>query len=120
MSQVLNTALLNDIRQVLMTARQSIVQTVNSAMVQTYWQIGRLIVEDEQQGQRRAEYGKQQLEQLAKILQAEFGKGFDARNLRSMRQFYLTHPIWNAVSTKLSWTHYRFYGFLSLWLSYEL
>lgn len=107
MSQILNITLLNDIRQVLMTAQQNIVQTVNSAMVQTYWQIGRLIVEDEQQGQRRAEYGKQQLELLAKTLQAEFGKGFDITNLRRMRAFYESFPIRDAVRLELSWTHYR-------------
>lgn len=76
-------------------------------MVQSYWHVGRLIVEDEQQGKARAAYGKQQLAQLAEVLSDEFGKGFDARNLRNMRQFYQTFPIWNAVRTELSWTHYR-------------
>lgn len=75
-------------------------------MVQSYWQIGRLIVEDEQQGQARAEYGKHQLEQLSKLLTAEFGKGFDITNLRHMRRFYLTHPIQETVSLELSWSHY--------------
>jgi len=76
-------------------------------MVQTYWNIGRLIVEDEQNGNNRAEYGKKQLEQIAETLTQEFGKGFDARNLRKMRQFYTTFSKWDSVSTKLSWTHYR-------------
>ncbi|ORU93311.1 MAG: hypothetical protein A6F72_06625 [Cycloclasticus sp. symbiont of Poecilosclerida sp. N] len=76
-------------------------------MVQSYWHVGRLIVEDEQQGKARAAYGKQQLAQLTEVLSDEFGKGFDARNLRNMRQFYQTFPIWNAVRTELSWTHYR-------------
>jgi predicted nuclease of restriction endonuclease-like (RecB) superfamily len=107
MALPIQDSLLSDIRQLLVTARQNLVQTVNSAMVQTYWHIGRLIVEHDQQGQNRALYGKQQLSQLADRLQSEFGKGFDARNLRNMRQFYLSYPIWNAVSTKLSWTHYR-------------
>jgi predicted nuclease of restriction endonuclease-like (RecB) superfamily len=99
--------LLDDIRQLLTTSRLAVAQTVNSAMVLTYWQIGRLIVEYEQQGQVRAEYGKKQLEQLSKTLQTEFGKGFDVSNLRNMRQFYLTFPIHDSVSHKLSWTHYR-------------
>jgi hypothetical protein len=76
-------------------------------MVQTYWHIGRLIVEDEQQGQRRAEYGKQQLEQLSQALRAEYGKGFDVTNLRNMRKFYLMFPIQDAVRLELGWTHYR-------------
>lgn len=67
----------------------------------------RLIVEDEQQGQARAGYGKSLLENLSTSLMAEFGKGFDVRNLRNMRQFYLVFPIRNAVHTELSWTHYR-------------
>lgn len=66
-----------------------------------------MIVEDEQHGEQRAEYGKAQLEQIAKVLTLEFGKGFDARNLRNMRQFYTTYSNWNSVSPKLSWTHYR-------------
>lgn len=76
-------------------------------MVQSYWEIGRLIVEEEQQGASRAAYGKQQLQILSEALTARFGKGFDVRNLRNMRQFYLTFPIRNAVRTELSWTHYR-------------
>jgi len=75
-------------------------------MVQTYWNIGRLIVEDEQQGKERAEYGKKQLEQIAETLTGEFGKGFNVRNLRNMRQFYNTFPIWQSVNAELSWTHY--------------
>jgi predicted nuclease of restriction endonuclease-like (RecB) superfamily len=76
-------------------------------MVQTYWSIGRLIVEDEFKGKERAEYGKRQLETIAKSLTEEFGKGFDARNLRKMRQFYQSFSKWDSVSTELSWTHYR-------------
>jgi predicted nuclease of restriction endonuclease-like (RecB) superfamily len=92
---------------ILQNAQAQVRQSVNSAMVQAYWQVGRLIVEDEQQGQARAEYGKAQLSQLAEKLTTNFGKGFDERNLRNMRRFYQTFPIWNAVRTELSWTHYR-------------
>jgi len=104
---VISQQLLADIRQVLEQARQHVQHAVNAAMVQAYWHVGRLIVEQEQKGAERAEYGKQQLEQLAEVLQSEFGKGFDARNLRNMRAFYRAFPIWNAVRTELSWTHYR-------------
>ena len=76
-------------------------------MVQSYWEIGRLIVEHEQQGSSRAEYGKQQLQQLSHQLTERLGKGFDVRNLRNMRQFYQSFPKRNAVGTELSWTHYR-------------
>ncbi|BDX03469.1 hypothetical protein MACH16_22170 [Marinomonas pontica] len=95
------------ITTVIQLARQHVKQVVNHQMVSTYWEIGRLIVEHEQQGQVRAEYGKQQLQQLSKRLTDEFGKGFDARNLRNMRMFYQQNPIWNAVRPELSWTHYR-------------
>ena len=88
-------------------ARNQVRQSVNSAMVQSYWQIGRLIVEEEQQGENRAAYGKQQLQQLSKQLTERLGKGFDVGNLRNMRQFYITFPIHDAVRSELSWTHYR-------------
>jgi len=74
-------------------------------MVKTYWQVGRLIIEDEQQGEKRATYGQQQLKLLATQLKAEFGKGFNERNLRNMPAFYLQQPIWHSVSTKLTWSH---------------
>ena len=102
-----NRQLLSDIRQIIEQARQQVYQTVNSEMVQAYWHIGRLIVEDEQQGQQRAAYGKQQLQQLSDQLTREFGKGFDASNLRNMRSFYLCFPNRDALRHKLSWTHYR-------------
>ena len=99
--------LLDSIRELLINSRHQLVRAVNTTMVQTYWQIGKIIVEDEQSGKARAEYGRQVLENLAKELQREFGKGFNGRNLRNMRAFYLSFPIWNAVRTELSWTHYR-------------
>jgi predicted nuclease of restriction endonuclease-like (RecB) superfamily len=72
-----------------------------------YWEIGKLIVEDEQAGNPKAAYGKAILKNLARQLSLEFGKGFDERNLNNIRAFYLAFPIWNAVRTELSWTHYR-------------
>lgn len=95
------------ITSVIQQARQQVKQAVNQQMVQAYWHIGRLIVEQEQQGQVRAEYGTQQLNQLSMRLQSEFGKGFDVTNLRNMRQFYLTFPKRDALRLELSWTHYR-------------
>ncbi|MBD1558037.1 DUF1016 domain-containing protein [Vibrio sp. S9_S30] len=101
------TALLANIRQLLAQGRKQVAVAVNTAMVQTYWEIGRLIVEDEQQGQARAEYGKQVLKHLSVSLTQEFGKGFDASNLRNMRLFYLAFPNRDALRHNLSWTHYR-------------
>ena len=88
-------------------ARGQLRQAVNSIIVQSYWEIGRLIVEDEQQGESRAEYGKQQLQQLSQQLTERLGKGFDIRNLRKMRTFYQAFPIRDALRLELSWTHYR-------------
>lgn len=76
-------------------------------MVQTCWEVGRHIVEFEQDGQARAAYGKRLLPRLSEALAAEFGRGFDERNLRHIRSFYAAFPIWDAVRTELSWTHYR-------------
>lgn len=95
------------IAEVVAQARQQVRQAVNQHMVQAYWHIGRLIVEQEQQGQERAEYGKRQLKQLSERLQGEFGKGFDVGNLRNMRQFYLTFPKHYTLRSVLSWSHYR-------------
>lgn len=72
-----------------------------------YWEIGQLIIEDEQNGELRAKYGKSVLKNLANHLSMEFGKGFNYRNLNNMRAFFIAFPIWNAVRTELSWTHYR-------------
>jgi predicted nuclease of restriction endonuclease-like (RecB) superfamily len=88
-------------------ARSQVRRAVNSAMVQSYWQIGRLIVEDEQQGENRAAYGKQQLQQLSKALTERLGKGFDVTNLRTMRRFYQAFPIRDTVCLELGWSHYR-------------
>jgi predicted nuclease of restriction endonuclease-like (RecB) superfamily len=107
MTTALTPQLVNDIRALLAASRHQLQTAVNSAMVLTYWQVGRLIVEDEQAGAARAEYGTQQMKLLAAQLSSEFGSGFDATNLRNMRQFYLTYPIRDAVRRELSWTHYR-------------
>ena len=99
--------LVSAMTQQIAQARGQVRQAVNTAMVQSYWEIGRLIAEHEQQGNRRAEYGKQQLQQLSQQLTERLGKGFDIRNLRNMRQFYQSFPKRNAVRAELSWTHYH-------------
>ncbi|MEO0804342.1 MAG: PDDEXK nuclease domain-containing protein [Cyanobacteria bacterium J06642_2] len=99
---------LNTLRSLISQARQQASRNVNTIQVQTYWQIGRHIVEFEQDGQTRAAYGKRLLTKLAKTLTSEFGKGFDASNLRYMRLFYQAFPNCDALRHELSWTHYRF------------
>jgi predicted nuclease of restriction endonuclease-like (RecB) superfamily len=99
--------LLVNIRQVIEQAQSQVKQTINSAMVLAYWQIGQLIVEQEQQGQSRAEYGKAQLKQLSQQLSSEFGRGFDVSNIRNMRRFYLAFQKRETVSLELSWSHYN-------------
>lgn len=99
--------LVDSIKQVVTDARAQVYRSTNTILLQMYWDIGKLIVEDEQEGGKRAEYGKGVLKNLAKQLTLEFGKGFDERNLNNMRAFYTSFSIWNAVRTELSWTHYR-------------
>src|SRR5258708_1511219 len=99
--------LLHSLRDLIQTARQRALRAVDVVQVQTCWEIGRHIVEFEQGGSARAEYGTGLLQTLATALAAEFGRGFDASNLRHMRVFYQTFPIRDALRPELSWTHYR-------------
>ncbi len=128
--------LYQEIRTVLESARASAYRAVNAAMVHAYWHVGRLIVEHEQGGAKRAAYGEAVLDDLSRRLTAEFGRGFDERNLRYMRQFYFAFPMDRALTSEigvdekrnalraesaavpaqflpamlrpeLSWTHYR-------------
>jgi predicted nuclease of restriction endonuclease-like (RecB) superfamily len=99
--------LLHNLRDLIQNARKQILRNVDAVQVQTCWEIGRHIVEFEQQGTERAKYGTQLLPTLASTLSAEFGKGFDVSNLRHMRGFFLAFPIHDALRRELSWTHYR-------------
>ncbi|WP_126937796.1 YhcG family protein [Veillonella sp. CHU740] len=94
------------IKELMDSARNSIARSVNNILVQTYWEIGRIIVEEEQGHCDRAAYGKQLIIELSKKLTREYGKGFSRSNLQNMRNFYLTYPICQTVSSKLSWSHY--------------
>ena len=99
--------LLDALRELIQSGRQRALRAVDMVQVQTCWEIGRHIVEYEQAGENRALYGKQLLATLAQTLTEEFGKGFDASNLRYMRGFFRAFPIRDAVRHELSWTHYR-------------
>ncbi len=100
-------ALLMTLGELIRQARQRALRAVDTIQVQTCWELGRHIVEFEQGGVARAAYGKRLLPELAKALTAEFGKGFDASNLRYMRLFYHAFPKCDALRHELSWTHYR-------------
>ena len=106
MNEIIDNKMIEQIRFLLENARQKVATEVNSTLIMTYWQIGKIIVEDEQQHESRAEYGKQTLKTLSKVLTEEYGKGFSRSNLQNMRQFYLAYPKCQSVTGKLSWTHY--------------
>ena len=99
--------LYRSVRKVIQEAQGVVSRVANWAMVEANWRVGFLIVEDEQKGKRKAEYGKAVLRDLACRLTAEYGSDYDERNLRYMRSFYLAFPIRNALRSELSWTHYR-------------
>ncbi len=102
-----NQNLYNAIEQVIVRARATAYRSNNTILLKMYWEIGKLIIEDEQKGQVRAEYGKAVLKNFASQLTIEFGRGFDFTNLTNMRKFFLAFPIFDAVRQELSWTHYR-------------
>lgn len=105
-----NDKLYSQISAILSESRKFVVNTVNTAMVKTYFEIGRLIVENEQNGKNRAEYGKETLKNLSERLTRDFGKGFSVENLDRMRFFYRTYSNSSTVLTnfELSWSHYLF------------
>ncbi|AMA49410.1 MULTISPECIES: PDDEXK nuclease domain-containing protein [Flavobacterium] len=101
---------IQEIKQILSQARQKTYQAINTAMVEAYWNIGRKIVEEEQNGKERAQYGKEIIKTISIELTREFGKGFSERNIRKYRQFYQTFPeieIWPTLSAKLNWSHFE-------------
>jgi predicted nuclease of restriction endonuclease-like (RecB) superfamily len=98
--------LLKNIGATLEQSRENAIKAVNFELVQANWEIGRHIVEFEQQGNERAEYGSELLINLSKDLTILYGKGFGRRNILDMRRFYIAYPIWQTVSAKLSWSHY--------------
>jgi predicted nuclease of restriction endonuclease-like (RecB) superfamily len=102
-----NAQLYDSVKELIIAARKKVYRVANSTLLVTYWQIGKLIVEDEQQGNAKAQYGKATLKGLSNALTLEFGKGYDYTNLTNMRNFYQSFPICDALRHELSWTHYR-------------
>ena len=103
---IIEDGLYSQIVQLLNDTRKSVVIQVNTTLLVTYWHVGKLIVEDEQNNIHRAEYGKKVLKELSKRLTNDLGKGFSVSNLQFMRRFYQKYPIQQTLSVKLTWSHY--------------
>ena len=99
--------LYNEVRDIIASARQNAIRSVDFSRVQMYWQIGRRIQEEEQKGKERADYGTYLLKNLAKKLEPEYGSGFSVRQLEMCRQFYRVYPIANTVCAQLNWSQYK-------------
>lgn len=103
-----NTNFIDEVKRIINEGKRLSYNAVNNVMISTYWHIGKRIVEEEQQGKERAEYGKELIDVLSKELEREYGNGFSARYLRAFRQFYLVVPnyeIWKSRFPNLTWTH---------------
>lgn len=100
--------LVSEIRSIIDNARANAVRSVDFCRVQMYWMIGRRIVEEEQGGTARAEYGKGLIKNLAKEIEPEYGSGFGKRLLERARQFYIEYPIASTLRTQFNWSQYKF------------
>ena len=98
--------MIEEIRSIMIAARESTAYQINNELIKAYWNIGRVIVENEQNNDTRAKYGKETLKQLSRQLTNDFGKGFSVSNLQFMRRFFQTYQIQQTLSGKLSWSHY--------------
>jgi hypothetical protein len=103
----LKNELVQQIRIIIASARDRAIRSVDTERVHMYWQIGRVILEEEQEGRERAGYGDFLIKSLSKYLQPLFGSGFSVRQLEMCRQFYRSFPNTNALRSQFSWTHYR-------------
>ena len=99
--------LYSEVREIITTARQNAVRSVDFYRVQMYWQIGRRIQEEEQKGKERADYGSFLLKNLALKLEPEYGNGFSVRQLERSRQFYRMYPNASALRSQFNWTQYK-------------
>lgn len=101
-----NGKMIEDIKDVIISSRNKVAYEVNKTMLLAYWNVGRIIVENEQNGNIKAEYGKQVMKELSKELRKTLGSGFSVSNLQYMRRFYLKYQKQQTLSVKLSWSHY--------------
>ena len=110
MKNLINKSFFQEIRNILKKARQKTYSAINFAMVEAYWQIGKRIVEEEQAGKERADYGTYLIKELSKGLTSDFGKGFSIANLKNFRQFYMIFPDLEksyTLCSQLTWSHLR-------------
>ena len=103
----LKKELIQQIQSIIATAKDRAIRSVDTERVLMYWQIGKVILEEEQEGKERAGYGEFLIKSLSETLQPQFGSGFSIRQLEMCRQFYRSFPITNALRSQFSWTHYR-------------
>jgi len=101
-----NNKMIEEIKEIIVNSRQKVAYEVNNVMLIAYWNVGRIIVENEQHGNIKAEYGKKILKELSKELRKTLGSGFSVSNLQYMRRFYITYQKKQTLSVKLSWSHY--------------
>ena len=99
--------LIQQIHHIIASAKDRAIRSVDTERVLMYWQIGKVIFEEEQGGKQRAEYGKFLIKSISDIFQPQLGTGFSVRQLERNRQFYRTFPIASALRTQFSWTHYK-------------
>ncbi len=104
---IINESIIAQVKKIISQSRDNAIRAVDTQRVLMYWNIGKIIFEEEQQGKERAEYGKYLIKYLSQQLQPEFGSGFSVRQLELFRQFYRTFPIANALYSQFSWTHYK-------------
>lgn len=107
MNDSIDKSFIERVKQLLRTAQQNLARQVNHLMVETYFELGKQIVEQEQKGKQQADYGSYLLQELSRNLTADFGKGYSKRNLELIRKFYITYKnAKSVISQSLSWTHY--------------
>lgn len=104
-NEIINIELYSDLKNIIEQFRKIVITNVNTIMLQTYWNIGKRIVEEEQNGNLKAEYGSRLLKEISKELTNEFGRGFSKSNLFSMRKFFIEYPKFQTLSGKLGWSH---------------
>lgn len=103
----LHQSLITEVKTLILQSRENAIRAVDHARVVMYWNVGKLIFEEEQAGKERADYGSYLIKSLSEALQPEFGSGFSYRQLNWYRQFYRAFPIVSALRTQFSWTHYK-------------
>lgn len=106
-NKVLPNSFVREIKEIILSSRANAVRSVDFCRVQMYWQMGKRIFEEEQEGKERADYGSYLIRNLAKEIQPEFGSGFSTRQLERARQFYRLFPIASTLWTQLNWSQYK-------------